>query len=138
VPFHHEDLSLWPYPRAPLDDRDDVVELDFTDMSALSDVDAFERRHQNGKTGAKLSKKDRASEREEIERSWDVPGDVTANTVYAGSLQQAGLGRPSPVPARTEVPASGSGASPSQPGIPVNRSNVIPAQVKAPAPESST
>jgi len=58
VPFHHEDPSLWPYPRAPLDDRDDIVELDFADTSALSDVDAFERRRQNGKNGAKLSKMD--------------------------------------------------------------------------------
>jgi len=32
----------WPYLRAlPLDERDDVVELDFADTSALSDVDAF-------------------------------------------------------------------------------------------------
>jgi len=62
----------------PLDNRDDIVELDFADTSALSDVDAFERRRQNGKNGAKLTKKDRARERG-IERSWDVPGGVTAN-----------------------------------------------------------
>ncbi|KAF8480411.1 Dcp1-like decapping family-domain-containing protein, partial [Russula ochroleuca] len=68
VPFH-EESSLWPYPRAPLDDRDDIVELDFADTSALSDVDAFERQRQSGKK-AKLSKKER---RDEIERSWDVP-----------------------------------------------------------------
>jgi len=138
VPFHHEDPSLWPYPRAPLDDRDDIVELDFADTSALSDVDAFERRRQNGKNGGKLSKKDRAREREEIERSWDVPGGVSVNVVNAGSPQQAGLGRPSPVPARTGVPAGGSGASPSpQPGIlRVNQSNATSAPVKA--PESST
>ncbi|KAF8267168.1 hypothetical protein EI94DRAFT_70854 [Lactarius quietus] len=75
VPFH-ADSTLWPYPRAPLDDRDDIVELDFADTSALSDVDAFERQRQNGKNGAKHSKRDRAREREEIERSWDVPGDA--------------------------------------------------------------
>ena len=46
VPFHAES-SLWPYPRAPLDDRDDIVELDFAVTSALSDVDAFERRRQH-------------------------------------------------------------------------------------------
>jgi len=74
VPFHHEDPSLWPYPRAPLDDRDDIAE---PDTSALSYVDAFERRRQNGKNGAKQSKKDRVREREEIERSWNVPGDVS-------------------------------------------------------------
>ena len=43
VPFHVES-SLWPYSRAPLDDCNDIVELDFADTSALSDVDAFERR----------------------------------------------------------------------------------------------
>ena len=47
---------LWPYPRASLDDSDDIVEFDFADTSALSDIDAFERRRQNGKNGAKLSK----------------------------------------------------------------------------------
>jgi len=67
MPFHHEDSPLWPYLRAPLHDRGDIVKLNFADTSALNDVDAFER-----KNGAKLSKKDRAREREEIERSWDV------------------------------------------------------------------
>jgi len=59
----------------------------------------------------KLSKKDPAWEGEEIERSWDVPGDVSVNIVNAGSPRQAGLGRPSPVLARTAVPVGGSGAS---------------------------
>ena len=36
----HEDSSLWPYLRAPLNDCDDIVELDLADTSALSDVDA--------------------------------------------------------------------------------------------------
>ena len=56
---------LWPYPRAPLDDRDDIVEIDFVDTIVLGDVDAFECRRQNGKDGVKLSKKDRGREREE-------------------------------------------------------------------------
>jgi len=36
----------------PLDDRDDIVELNFADTSALtrSDVVAFERRRLNGRT----------------------------------------------------------------------------------------
>jgi len=63
---------VWPYPRAPLDDRDDIVELDFADTSALSDLDAFERCRLNGRNGAKPSKKDRARQRDEIERSWDA------------------------------------------------------------------
>jgi len=99
-------IRHWPY---LLDDRDGIIELDFADTSALSDVDAFERRRQNGKNGAKLSKKDRVREREEIERSWDVPGDLSVNVVNARSPQHTALGRPSPGPARTAVPASGSG-----------------------------
>ena len=76
----HEESFLCPYPRAPVDDRDDIVELDFADTSALSDVDAFERRRLNGRNGAKHSKKDRARERDEIERSWNVPGkSITPN-----------------------------------------------------------
>ena len=56
VPFL-EDSSLWPYPRA-LDDHDDIVELNFADISALSNVDVFERRLPNGRNGAKQSKRD--------------------------------------------------------------------------------
>lgn len=104
VPFH-EDSSLWPYPRAPLDDRDDIVELDFADTSALSDVDAFERRRQNGKNGAKQhSKRDRAKEREEIERSWDVPGD--AQRVNNASTTHPALVRLSQTPPRTGASVS--------------------------------
>src|SRR5260221_13975911 len=99
LPFH-ADSSLWPYPRAPLHDRDDIVELDFADTSALSDVDAFERRRLNGRNGAKHSKRDKAREREEIERSWDVPGQsITTPNLDAGpSYAPAILGRPSPQP----------------------------------------
>ena len=138
VPFHAES-SLWPYPRAPLDDRDDIVELDFADTSALSDVDAFERRRQNGKNGAKLSKKDRAREREEIERSWDVPGNVPRN-VDAG-LSPAILGRPSQAQAHAVGRASGSAVSPSprpQSGpVKVNQPNTVSAPVKNTEPTST-
>jgi hypothetical protein len=117
VPFH-EESSLWPYPRAPLDDRDDIVELDFADTSALSDVDAFERRRQNGKKGAKMSKRDRAREREDIERSWDVPGNTTIPNLEVGLLQPA-VGRPS-----TVSPSPRSGAvnakQPNSASVPVN------------------
>ncbi|KAI0305213.1 Dcp1-like decapping family-domain-containing protein [Multifurca ochricompacta] len=120
VPFH-EESSLWPYPRAPLDDRDDIVELDFADTSALSDVDAFERRRQNGKNGAKFSKKDKAREREEIERSWDVPGD--GQVVQAGG--QTALGKPSQAltrnamsrPTASPSPLTGGASKPNQPKI---------------------
>jgi hypothetical protein len=98
VPFH-ADSTLWPYPRAPLDDRDDIVELDFADTSALSDVDAFERQRRNGKNGTKHSKRDKAREREEIERSWDVPGD--AQRVNPNASTHPSLVRLSQAPART-------------------------------------
>jgi hypothetical protein len=94
VPFHAES-TLWPYPRAPLDDRDDIVELDFADTSALSDVDAFERQRRNGKNGAKHSKRDRAREREEIERSWDVPGD--AQRIIPNVNANAGAAQPAQI-----------------------------------------
>jgi len=103
VPFH-ADSSLWPYPRAPLDDRDDIVELDFADTSALSDVDAFERQRQNGKNCAKQSKRDRAREREEIERSWDVPGD--AQRIIANASTHPSPARLSQAQARTGVRAT--------------------------------
>jgi len=109
VHFHHKDLSLWPYPHARLDDsgRDDIVELDFADMSPLSDADAFEHRRQNGNSGPKVLKKVRAKGREEIERTWDVHGDIIANA-DASSPQTA-----------LEGHASGSAVSPSpQPGVP--------------------
>ncbi|KAI8969441.1 hypothetical protein BD414DRAFT_503441 [Trametes punicea] len=83
VPFG-ANSDLWPYPRAPLDDRsfdnDDVVELDFTDTRALSDPTLFssrlkEKQHKKGK--GKKTKKEReeekARERAEIEKSWDMP-----------------------------------------------------------------
>lgn len=75
VPFE-TDSELWPYPRAPLVETDsDVIEIDFADMSALSDPDAFERHIAKGKK-AKRTKKDQQKEREEIEKSWDVPAPV--------------------------------------------------------------
>jgi len=70
-------IRHWSYLRVPLDDRDRIIELDFADTSALGDVDAFECRRQN--------EKDRAREREEIERSRDVPGDISMKTVNARS-----------------------------------------------------
>jgi hypothetical protein len=80
------------YPRAPLDYRDDIVELDFADTSTLSDIDAFEYRwHRNS---AKHSKRDGAMEREEIERSWDVLGKgITSNFGPGSSHAPEILGR---------------------------------------------
>ena len=98
VPFH-EESSLWPYPCAPLNDRDDIIELNFADTSALSDVDAFERQQLNSRNGANPSKRDKVRERKEIERLWDVPGKSITPTLDAGlSYTPAILGRPSPQP----------------------------------------
>ncbi|EED78637.1 predicted protein [Postia placenta Mad-698-R] len=85
VPFE-ADSDLWPYPRAPLDDRAleqddaDVVELDFTDTRALSDPALFSSRlkeKQSRVGGKKKTRKERAADREkerrEIEDSWDDP-----------------------------------------------------------------
>ncbi|KAI0263109.1 Dcp1-like decapping family-domain-containing protein [Gloeopeniophorella convolvens] len=122
VPFH-EESSLWPYPRAPVDDRDDIVELDFADTSALSDVDAFERRRRNGNGNGngKHARKDRAREREEIERSWDVPGHMQSATPPA----------PSPVPAPAPAPLA---ASERPKGKSKHAANGTNAKTQAPAP----
>jgi len=85
VPFE-PDSELWPYPRQPLDDRtldddDDVVELDFKDTIALSDINTFlskSRANANATNGAgaggKKKKKERnKEEREQIEKTWDDP-----------------------------------------------------------------
>ncbi|KAH7919308.1 hypothetical protein BV22DRAFT_1199552 [Leucogyrophana mollusca] len=96
VPFT-ADSELWPYPRAPLlesDDSSDVVELDFADTSALSDPEVFSererrargarenekkgRRQKNGKKG--MSREERERERDEIERSWDVPENMRVHS----------------------------------------------------------
>lgn len=103
IPFQ-SDSALWPYTRAPLDDREgsddgDVVELDFADTSALSDMAVFDRRQKergaNGRgkgkrKGRKERERDNERERAEIERSWDVPGGVHSTPVP--------LPAPEPVP----------------------------------------
>ncbi|OCH85067.1 hypothetical protein OBBRIDRAFT_815231 [Obba rivulosa] len=85
VPFQ-PDSELWPYPRAPLDDRAedgqdaDFIELDFADTRALSDPAIFSSRlkERQSRAGAKKkTRKERAAERErereEIENGWDDP-----------------------------------------------------------------
>ncbi|THH19642.1 hypothetical protein EW146_g1572 [Bondarzewia mesenterica] len=126
IPFQ-SDSDLWPYPRAPLDDRDrheygygsddaDVVELDFADTSALSDMDAFNRRQRereamSGKErgkgkgkerkGRKERERENEREREEIEKSWDVP-------------ERMAPAPPAPVPAPVVAP------TPAPVRVPVN------------------
>ena len=84
VPFE-PDSELWPYPRRPLDDRasddDDVVELDFTETSALSNLNTFLSKPKAnesqtsgaGASGKKRKKERNKEEREQIEKSWDDP-----------------------------------------------------------------
>jgi len=84
VPFE-PDSELWPYPRQPLDDRaseeDEVVELDFSETSALSDINTLlskPKAHPSttnggGANGKKKRKEKNREEREQIEKSWDDP-----------------------------------------------------------------
>ncbi|KAG6877982.1 hypothetical protein C0993_001187 [Termitomyces sp. T159_Od127] len=79
------------------DDDDEIIELDFEDTSALSDPGAFRPHRSNangvraaqekkGRAKKRQSRKERAAEqareREDIERSWDVPAAVP--TLRAG------------------------------------------------------
>ncbi|KAA1476573.1 hypothetical protein DENSPDRAFT_843560 [Dentipellis sp. KUC8613] len=122
VPFH-TDSTLWPYPRAPLDDRDgsddaDVVELDFADTAALSDMSAFDKRRADArdkgkgrKKGRKERLRDNEREKEAIERSWDVPG-TPAQDVRPRSAAGVGAG-PSASPAPRPSAAASRAAAPS-------------------------
>ncbi|KAI0075988.1 hypothetical protein K474DRAFT_1708591 [Panus rudis PR-1116 ss-1] len=95
VPFE-ADSELWPYPRAPADDREfgaeggaDMVELDFSDTRALSDPNIYSNRLQKQKkqkqNGKKKSKTEQAADREReraaIENSWDDPTNGQAQHV---------------------------------------------------------
>ena len=108
LPFH-EGSSLGPYPCAPLDDCDDIVELDFANTSALGDVNPSERRRPCGRKDAEHSKRNRARERDEIDLSLDVPGNSITPDLDPGSSHAAPaiVGRPSrtpTLPLDSEVP----------------------------------
>ena len=93
----HVDSPRWSYPRAPLDTSgEDIVELDYADTSAVSDVDAFGRCLLDGRNGVKHSKRDRERGRDETERSWDIPRkNITPEPDTGLSHAPAILGRPS-------------------------------------------
>ncbi|KAI0646116.1 hypothetical protein C8Q79DRAFT_909215 [Trametes meyenii] len=105
IPFE-ANSELWPYPRAPLDDRsfenDDVVELDFADTRALSDPTIFSSRlkekRQKGKGRKSKKEREEESQRERaaIEKGWDMPA------------QGQGQQQPYPPPAAYSSLASGS------------------------------
>lgn len=95
VPFE-ANSDLWPYPRAPLDDRsfeqDDVVELDFNDTRALSDPAIFSSRlkekkdkREKGRKNRKERAKDKEREKAEIEGSWDLPTHTQGQPAYQPS-----------------------------------------------------
>jgi len=137
--------------RPPSDDRDDVVELDFADTSALNDVDARTPATER-QDDAKHLKRDNAREREEIERSWDVPGKSTPPIPDPWlSYVPAIMGRPSQpqahLPAGGALGRSSSFAFLQSPHPPSGAgSSVKPSQpdksaselVKTPEPSSST
>ncbi|TBU56446.1 hypothetical protein BD310DRAFT_950095 [Dichomitus squalens] len=97
VPFE-ANSDLWPYPRAPLDDRsfenDDVVELDFSDTRALSDPAIFssrlkdkkekkDKRERKGRREHEREKAEKADrEKAEIEKGWDIPTQTQVQPPY--------------------------------------------------------
>ncbi|KAI0746542.1 hypothetical protein C8Q80DRAFT_1105254 [Daedaleopsis nitida] len=96
VPFE-ANSDLWPYPRAPLDERsfeqDDVVELDFADTRALSDPAIFSSRlkekkekKEKGKKSRKEREKEREKEKAEIEKGWDIPTQTQGQPAYQQSV----------------------------------------------------
>ncbi|KAG5642601.1 hypothetical protein DXG03_002499 [Asterophora parasitica] len=118
VPFE-PDSELWPYPRgsnASGEDGDEILELDFADTSALSDLETYrrtmQRRRENSKSDAdmedqtlrkarkgKKGKNERAREqaraREDIERSWDSPAiasPVAGARVYGNGSGNGSVG----------------------------------------------
>ena len=118
VPFE-TDSELWPYPRPPLVETDsDVIELDFADMSALSDPDAFEKHASKGKK-PRRSKRDQQKEREEIEKSWDVPASLRP----ASPVSRPPTGMPNGKakrPAQPEAPNASANANPVPKQTPAN------------------
>jgi hypothetical protein len=118
IPFQ-ANSTIWPYPRAPLDDRssevdEDIVELDFADTSALSDPDIFRSRRvqqrekgkvkKNGKKGKKEGTEDSEREKLKTEMSLDTPSQSQSGSSVppspAPSTQSTGYingkTRPSP------------------------------------------
>ncbi len=92
VPFE-ANSDLWPYPRAPLDDRlyenDEVVELDFSDTRALSDPTIFSSRlkekkekKDKGKKSRKERERNKEREQAEIEKGWDLPTQAQVQPPY--------------------------------------------------------
>ena len=112
VPFE-DDSELWPYApnnAAQADDDDEIMELDFGETSLLSDPDALSGKKKapakRVRTKRKSKKERDAQEREEIEKSWDVPSytqSYVAAQRAAAEARKEFLNSPpaSPSPPRT-------------------------------------
>lgn len=133
VPFQ-TDSDLWPYPRAPLDDRgdgdEDVIELDFAEISALTDPDQWRQKslsQQSGKAratfqspekdkepanvnGKKKTKKERLADNERervaIEQSWDTPTAAAAVSPPHKQAQQQRWGHAADSVPQSALPPS--------------------------------
>ena len=117
MPFE-ANSDLWPYPRAPLDDRsfeqDDVVELDFNDTRALSDPAIFSSRLKDKKDKrekGRKGRKDKERDKAEIEKGWDLPVSAYAQGQPAYDLAATG---PVAAAARVQSPAVRAAESPLQ------------------------
>jgi len=117
----------WPYPPTPFDDRDDIVELDFVDTSALSDVNGFECRTQNDEDGCKTVE----------EGSREGAGGGCALNVAPNvdaELSPMVFGRPLQAQAHAvwhaSGPAASSSPSPQSGGVKANQPNPASAPVK--------
>lgn len=147
IPFE-ADSELWPYPRAPVDERSpdlgesDVVELDFSDTRALSDPVAFsnclkEKQQKQKQNGKKKSRRERALERERereaIENGWDDPTQGQAKTIDMVTNPGAPtpISPPSPpappTPSQAPAPPAINGKTkPSVNGAPARKDSVEP------------
>ncbi|KAI0819491.1 hypothetical protein BC628DRAFT_1402415 [Trametes gibbosa] len=122
VPFEASS-ELWPYPRAPLDDRsfehDDVVELEFSDTRALSDPAIFssrlkEKQKKKGKKSRREREEDKVREKAEIERGWDMPAQGHGQPSYPPTTKTAAVAMTSPNGVNATSSEAGDASTPKQ------------------------
>ncbi|KAF8999140.1 hypothetical protein BDQ17DRAFT_1328480 [Cyathus striatus] len=129
VPFE-PNSELWPYPRAPLDDSEgEIVELDFADTSALSDVEAWKvkaagsAKAAKGKKGKTRKERD-MEEKAQIERSWDP-------------VVKTEEGSSSPEPQHTTVLVQGHAGGPLQRSVITPPGQKVPQMQEMPTPKGA-
>ncbi|KAH9855636.1 hypothetical protein C2E23DRAFT_814135 [Lenzites betulinus] len=134
VPFEASS-ELWPYPRAPLDDRsfehDDVVELEFSDTRALSDPAIFssrlkEKQKKKGKKSKKEREEDKVREKEAIEKGWDMPAQGHGQPSYPPTAKTAAAAMVSPNGVDASPNGAGAADTPKQTKAILNGSNHTP------------